>query len=169
MMKTILCIDDDAWVLDLLMQALTQRGYRVLVTTSTKAGPNCLKFEKIDLVLLDLNMPSKPGLVVFRELESVTTVPVLFVTGCTRSFNADSEKIRKEYEQEFRLARTDVLAKPFTLAQLYQKVESLIGPGNPGEICDDMVIADERPSWIHRLTHWRPYSKNQPVPSPTEA
>lgn len=133
-MKTILCIDDDGWVLDTLMQALTTRGYRVLATTSTRAGPNSLRPEKVDLVLLDLNMPTKHGLEVFRELEATAPVPVLFVTACSRSFRERAAAIRQEYEKEFRLARTDLLPKPFTLAELFAKVESLIGPGNPAGV-----------------------------------
>jgi DNA-binding response OmpR family regulator len=126
-MKTILCIDDDAWVLDLLREALIPRGYRVLVTTSTTAGPGFLKHAKVDLVLLDLNMPKKHGLKVYQELEASAVVPVLFVTACSRSFLAQ----RHEYEKELQLARTELLPKPFTLAQLYEKVEGLIGPGTP--------------------------------------
>lgn len=146
-MKTILCIDDDAWVLDTLRQALIPRGYRVLVTTSTTAAPGLLKHEKIDLVLLDLNMPKKHGLEVYRELEAAVPVPVLFVTGCTRSFIAQAESFRKDYEKELKAARTELLAKPFTLAQLYEKVESLIGAGEPG-VSDD---AGDSPSVLHRL------------------
>jgi DNA-binding response OmpR family regulator len=126
-MKTILCIDDDAWVLDALREALIPRGYRVLVTTSTTAGPGFLKHEKVDLVLLDLNMPKKHGLKVYQELEASAVVPVLFVTACSRSFLAQ----RREYEKELQFARTELLPKPFTLAQLYEKVEGLIGPGTP--------------------------------------
>jgi DNA-binding response OmpR family regulator len=149
-MKTILCIDDDAWVLDTLRQALIPRGYRVLVTTSTTAGPGLLKHERIDLVLLDLNMPKKHGLEVYRELEGSAPVPVVFVTGCTRSFHEKAAAIRKEYEKEFSLARTDVLAKPFTLTQLYEKVESLIGPGTPGE---EQTPTNGEHSWFQRLFH----------------
>ena len=140
-MKTILCIDDDAWVLETLMGALIPRGYRVLVTTSTKAGPVCLKHEQVDLVLLDLNMPTKSGLTVYRELEANAQVPVLFVTGCTRTYHEQ----RRDYEKEFQAVRTDLLAKPFTLAQLYQKVESLIGPG-----VAQPATKGER-SWFRRL------------------
>src|SRR5882724_432270 len=131
-MKTILCIDDDAWVLDTLRQALLPRGYRVLVTTSATAAPGLLKHEKIDLVLLDLNMPKSHGLEVYRDLEARAVVPVLFVTGCTRSFMEKAETFRKDYAKELQAARTELLAKPFTLAQLYEKIESLIGPGSPG-------------------------------------
>ena len=149
-MKTILCIDDDAWVLDTFRQALLHRGYRVLVTTSTTAAPGLLKHEKVDLVLLDLNMPKKNGLEVYRELEASTPVPVLFVTGCTRSLITQADSFRKEYEKELQLARTDLLAKPFTLAQLYEKIESFIGPGTPGE---EQTPTNGERSWFQRLFH----------------
>ena len=157
-MKTILCIDDDGWILDALMQALTPRGYRVLATTSTRAGPNTLKHEKVDLILLDLNMPAKHGLEVFRELEATTPVPVLFVTACSRSFNSEAAAIRKEYEQEFNLARTDLLPKPFSLAELYEKVERLIGPAGP-------AATPERPAsqsapWLKRLMRFRSHPQH---------
>lgn len=164
MMKTVLCIDDDAWVLDMLRQALIPRGYRVLVTTSTSAGPGLLKHEKIDLVLLDLNMPKKHGLEVYRELVASAPVPVLFVTGCTRSFIEQAESFRKEYEKQLEAARTDLLAKPFTLTQLYEKIESLIGPGSPVEISEEEAAPS--PSFLQRLLAllpWRIVSRVDPV------
>lgn len=153
-MKTILCIDDDAWVLDTLRQALIPRGYRILVTTSTTAAPGLLQHEKIDLVLLDLNMPKKHGLEVYREIEASATVPVLFVTGCTRSFMEQAEQFRREYETELRAARTELLGKPFTLSQLYEKVELLIGTVAPGE----RAVDEWEPAqpWYRRLLDCRP-------------
>lgn len=147
-MKTIMCIDDDAWVLDTLRQALIPRGYRVLVTTSVIAAPAILKHEKVDLVLLDLNMPKKHGLEVYRELEANGPVPVLFVTGCSRSFLAQAESFRKEYAKELKAARTELLPKPFTLAQLYEKVESLIGPVTPAPLEE---TAEPSPTFFQRL------------------
>ena len=126
-MKTILCIDDDAWVLETLMEALKPRGYEVLVTTSTNIRPGFLKSVKVDLLLLDVNMPAKRGPVVYQELETAGQVPVLFVTGLSRSFDPHSETFKKQYEKELQGARTDVLYKPFTLQALYDKVEAMIG------------------------------------------
>jgi DNA-binding response OmpR family regulator len=137
-MKTILCIDDDAWVLDALRQALIPRGYQVVVTTSTTAAPGLLKHQKVDLILLDLNMPKKHGLEVYRELMASASVSVLFVTACARSFLGQAEIFRREYQKGLRLARTELLPKPFTLAELYKKVEALIGPGTP-----DFAIEEE--------------------------
>jgi DNA-binding response OmpR family regulator len=127
-MKTILCIDDDAWMLETFKEALAPRGYRVLVTTSTNAGPGCVKVERVDLVLLDVNMPNKNGLAVYRELQQIEPVPVLFVSG-SKTFDPHSEAFRREFDQEFPNRTTDVLHKPFTIAALYDKVEAMIGAG----------------------------------------
>jgi two-component system OmpR family response regulator len=127
-MKTILCIDDDAKLLQMMKEVLSTRGYRVLVTTSTNAGPSCLKFETVDLVLLDLNMPTKHGLAVYREIGVESHVPVLFVTG-SRNVDPHSESFKQEYQKELAGIRTDILHKPFVVAELYEKIESLIGCG----------------------------------------
>jgi DNA-binding response OmpR family regulator len=153
-MKTVLCIDDDAWVLETLRRALIPRGYRVLVTTSTSAPPDFLKHVKVDLVLLDLNMPKKHGLEVYRELEASAPVPVLFITGCSGSFLSQAEKLRQDYEQELQAVRTHLLTKPFTLAQLYEKVEELIGPVNPSHPAE--VPPEESTFvWLKRLLQFR--------------
>ncbi len=125
-MKTILCIDDDAWMLEALVDALKPRGYRVLVTTSTGLDPGCIQAMKIDLLLLDVNMPTKHGVQVYLELGATGQVPVLFVTALSRSFDLRSEALQREFRQPLQAARMDVLYKPFQLADLYQKVEALI-------------------------------------------
>lgn len=164
-MKTILCIDDDASVLDALRQALIPRGYHVLVTTSTTAPPVFLRNKKVDLLLLDLNMPKKHGLKLYGELVASAPVPVLFVTACSRSFLAQAETFRREYQKELQLARTELLAKPFTLAQLYEKIESLIGPGTRGATGEDKP--PEPRSLSQRLRNlkslWGPVFKANPT------
>ena len=126
-MKTLLCVDDDPWMLEMLRDALTAQGVRVLTTASAEEAPLLLSREKIDLVLLDLNMPGKNGFSLFRELMVVQELPVLFVSGCSRSFKATSNQFMELYQKEFLLGQTDILYKPFPLALLYEKVESLIG------------------------------------------
>ena len=115
-MKTILCVDDDGWVLDMLKNSLEERGYRVLITTNTAVAPSCLKFETVDLVLLDLNMPTKDGFEVYREIQATQHVPVLFVSGCVRTFEQRVGELRDDS-----LGRFDFLPKPFSLTALCDK------------------------------------------------
>ncbi len=126
-MKTILSIDDDPWVLETLKDALTPKGYQVITTTSSAEAMQLLSQQKIDLVLLDLGMPDKNGFVLYRELVALQQVPVMFISGCSRSFGADSEEFLSLWTNEFLNGTTDILYKPFNLELLYGKVEALIG------------------------------------------
>jgi DNA-binding response OmpR family regulator len=126
-MKTILSIDDDPWVLETLKDALTPHGYEVITTTSAEEAERLLNQRRIDLVLLDLGMPGKNGFTLFRDLVARQQVPVLFVSGCSRSFAANSEQFVALWTNEFTNGTTDILYKPFTLDALYEKVEGLIG------------------------------------------
>jgi two-component system response regulator TrcR len=126
-MKTILAIDDDKWVLETLKDALTIRGYEVLTAASGDEGLRLFKNSPVDLILLDLNMPGKNGFQIYRELESVRRAPVLFVSGCSRSFNPLTDGFTGVWQDLFSQGLTDILYKPFPIALLYEKVEGLIG------------------------------------------
>lgn len=128
-MKTILSIDDDKWVLETLKDALTPNGYRVLTADQPDEALRMLKDTPVDLVMLDLNMPGKNGFALYAELGSPPRMPVLFVSGCTRSFSPATPEFVKIWEGGFALGMTDILYKPFDLATLYEKVEGLIGEG----------------------------------------
>lgn len=127
-MKTILCVDDDGWVLEMLRGSLEARGYRVLVTTNTEVAPACLKFETVDLVLLDLNMPVKDGFQVFKEIQAQHQIPVLFVSGCSQTFQERMAELTRHDPSLPESARFDFLPKPFTITGLYAKIEDMLRP-----------------------------------------
>lgn len=126
-MKTILTLDDDKWVLETLTLALTARGFDVVSAETPEAALKILTNQPIALLLLDLNMPGKNGFEFYGELATALRVPVLFVSGCSRSFSAKSDKFMQLWTSHFTEGMTDILYKPFSIAQLYDKVESLIG------------------------------------------
>lgn len=126
-MKTILSIDDDKWVLETMKDALSIKGYQVLVADNPDEALRMLQETPVDLVMLDLNMPGKNGFALYSELGSPPRMPVLFVSGCSRSFSAATPEFVKIWTDGFALGMTDILYKPFSLATLYEKVEGLIG------------------------------------------
>ena len=126
-MKTIFCIDDEQAIQEVIKLALEPAGYNVLSAIDPDTGASMLKEHSVDLVLLDLGLPGKSGFTLYRELEAIADVPVLFLSGCSRSFNAKSPEFTDLYQNEFLEGRTDILYKPFTLALLFEKIESLVG------------------------------------------
>jgi DNA-binding NtrC family response regulator len=126
--KNILSIDDEPTVLRCLSRALNTRGYNLEVTDDPEEGLKILKKrDDICLVLLDIKMPKKNGFEIYKELKQFRTIPVLFVTGYSDSFNAGSDELVEMWRNEFADGTTDIIYKPFDLDTLFEKVEGLIG------------------------------------------
>ncbi len=60
-MKTILVVDDQVEVQNLLMDMLSMAGYRVLLAGSTQPAREILAVEKVDLAILDIDLPGESG------------------------------------------------------------------------------------------------------------
>jgi DNA-binding response OmpR family regulator len=130
-MKTILHIDDDTAMLEIVQAVLSEKGYRVFSAATVESATRYLQEAALDLVLLDVNMPEKHGFTVYREIASGRQVPVLFLTACPKSFDGESPEFVSLWDNLFTLGMTDILYKPFNLQTLYDKVEGLIGEGEP--------------------------------------
>ncbi|MDQ1238715.1 MAG: hypothetical protein QG577_900 [Thermodesulfobacteriota bacterium] len=84
MAKKILIIDDEPDVLTFLGTLLRKNGYEVCEAGDGVEGMRKVMEEKPDLVCLDLLMPEKTGIKMYREMrkdEQLTKVPVIMVTG----------------------------------------------------------------------------------------
>ena len=128
-MKRVLAVDDEPGVLQTLSEALTAKGYEVLTVDRPDDALKLFRGQTFDLVLLDLQMPGKNGFELYRELDSIREVPVLFVSGYSRLFSPTSPGFADLWTGQFSLGRTDILYKPFRLSSLVEKVEALIGSG----------------------------------------
>jgi DNA-binding response OmpR family regulator len=88
--KRILCIEDEAEMIELTRLVLEREGFEVLGAMGGLQGLEVIKQEKPDLVLLDLMMPDIDGWEVFRQMkasETMKNIPVIVVTA--RAQNID--------------------------------------------------------------------------------
>ena len=88
---TILVVEDDDNSLSALKALLTPKGYRVLEAWDGKQAIEVVKAEKLDLILLDLQLPKLNGLGVIRHLRenlNLNSLPIVMMTAC------DSEESR---------------------------------------------------------------------------
>lgn len=84
MPKKILIVDDEPDMVTFLSALLEDEGYTTITASDGEEGITKVKSEKPDLVSLDLLMPNKTGIKMFRELrkdDEVRDIPVVMVTG----------------------------------------------------------------------------------------
>ncbi len=130
-MRKILSVDDDPQILQAFEAAVRQKGYEILTTTDPLEVGKILSENEIDLIMLDVRMPQKSGIDVFRELKKThPKLKVLFITAYPKSFSVRDEEMLKMWQRDFADGETDIMYKPFVLDVLYQKIEGLIGPAS---------------------------------------
>jgi len=107
MKPTILVVDDETQISDLLRDFLTQEGYQVLTAANGVEAISLGKENRPDLALLDLKMPGMDGIEVFQKLREVKKdIGVIILTGYGTL---------KTAKQAMRLGAYDYLTKPFDL------------------------------------------------------
>lgn len=82
----ILVVDDEADIRRIIRILLESRGYRVLEAPNGRLAVETIRKEPdIDLILLDIMMPELSGIEASREIRSISSAPILFLTARTRS------------------------------------------------------------------------------------
>ena len=120
-MRTVLVVDDDEMFRELVTEILTQGGYRVVRAQDGLAAWNLLQkgADKVDMAVLDLNMPNMDGLELTRKIRDdvrYKDLPILLLT--VRSMVEDQVS---GYER----GADDYLTKPFDSKMLLARVKVL--------------------------------------------
>ena len=114
---TILIIDDDATLRELLSDHLSRDGYRVLVAREGQTGLQMAAQSQPDLVILDLMMPGMDGWEVCQQLRKQSAVPIIVLS-------AKGDEMAKL--RGFRLGIDDYVTKPFSFAELAARVGAVL-------------------------------------------
>jgi DNA-binding response OmpR family regulator len=115
-MKTILVVDDEYPIRQLLKEELTEAGYKVLTADNARDALNLVEEEALDLVILDIRMPGMDGLEALpRILGLKEGLPVILHTAYT------------QYQESFMSWAADAyVVKSMDLAELKAKVKELL-------------------------------------------
>jgi CheY-like chemotaxis protein len=119
--KTVVCIEDEAGVIELIRFILERRGLEVVGAESGPEGLNAIRRLKPVMVLLDLMLPGMDGWEVYRRMkadETIRNIPVIVVTA--RAANVD-EMLAKQIAKV-----DDYVKKPFSLQELLQSVDRVL-------------------------------------------
>ena len=121
--QTILLVDDDETLLELLADHVRMSGYNPLPANNGLHGLQLAIEEKPDLVVLDVMMPEMDGWEVCRRLREGSTVPIIMLTAKGKEF----DKLRG-----FRLGVDDYVTKPFSFAELTARVGAVLARAQRG-------------------------------------
>ncbi len=117
MPNTILIVEDDATLCEMLALNLRSAGYQVWTAGDGAAGIELARTQAPDLILLDLMLPELDGLTVCRSLRRASDVPIMILT-------ARSGELDKIVGLES--GADDYMTKPFSLRELIARVRAML-------------------------------------------
>ena len=113
--KTILIVDDEKMIINLLKHNLEKEGYNVIEANDGLEAIDVATEKKPDLILLDIMLPKLDGLSVCKRIKNVMNVPVLIVS-------AKDEELDKIVGLE--LGADDYITKPFSVRELLARIKA---------------------------------------------
>lgn len=114
---TVLVVDDDPKVRQLLRRCLEMENYTVLEADSGDDVRACLAKTAVDLITLDLNLGSENGLDIAADLRVQSNIPIIIVTG-------KGDVIDRVVGLE--MGADDYITKPFHIREVLARVRSVI-------------------------------------------
>jgi CheY-like chemotaxis protein len=119
-LKTILLVDDDPFILDLVGRFLKEKGFRVLSTTDPEKAYAIAEKEVPRLIISDIAMPGLDGFTLFQGFKNnkvTSQIPLVLLTG--------SEKLA-DIEKGFASGAQAYLLKPIDWMTAWPKLEPLL-------------------------------------------
>ncbi len=157
MNRTILVVDDDRKIVDLVALYLKRDGYGVLTAYDGQEAVGVARRKQPDLIVLDLLLPELDGTDVCRLLRTESRVPIIMLT----ARSTDDDKLRG-----LDLGADDYLTKPFNPRELMARIRAVLRRTHPvEESTEDLQFGDLSVSFIRHEVLLR----GQPVTlTPTE-
>lgn len=127
LVRRILCIEDEAEMIELISLILERHNYKVTGALGGEKGLEALKTEIPDLILLDLMMPDMDGWDVYKQVKADSTlanIPVIVVT-------AKAQSIDKVLGLHIAKVE-DYVTKPFVPDDLVASVSRVLGTAESG-------------------------------------
>ena len=113
--KTILVVDDEPSIIDILVYNLKKEGYNTIEANDGVAAVDMALEQKPDLILLDIMLPKMDGLTACKKIKNALNVPILILS-------AKDEELDKIVGLE--LGADDYITKPFSVRELMARVKA---------------------------------------------
>jgi len=113
--ETILLVDDEKEIVELLTIYLCNEGYRLLKAYDGMEALECLQKEEVDLIILDVMMPKMDGLQACMKIREERKMPIIILS----AKNTDMDKI-----SGLSIGADDYVGKPFNPLEIVARVKS---------------------------------------------
>ena len=145
MAQTIMVIDDETEILNMLKRYFSLEGYHVITAAGGKEALQKLE-KQPDLILLDINMPEIDGITLCRSIRDFVSCPILFLTANAE----DSDKIKG-----FGVGGDDYIVKPFSIDELGARVSAHLRRESRIQT-KSSVLFDEKLAidYLERAVYW---------------
>src|SRR3954468_5816334 len=130
---TVLVVDDEPNIADLIELYLDREGFRVVKAGTGEEGVRAVAEHRPRLVVLDVGLPDIDGLEVCRRLRRTSTIPVIFLTA------RDGEVDRV---LGLELGADDYVTKPFSPPELVARVKAVLRRTDPAATTQIIQVAD---------------------------
>lgn len=134
-MYTLLIVDDEENIRLLIKKYAEFEGYRVLESDDGSKCLDILKYEDVDLIIMDVMMPYIDGLTALKEIRKKETIPVIMLS-------AKHEEYDKIHGYD--LGADDYLEKPFSPKVLLRKIGVMLNRINQNEKIDSETYQFEQ-------------------------
>lgn len=98
--RKVLCIEDEHFISELYVRALSRAGYDVTVEVDGQRGLELAKTDRFDIILLDLMIPTMTGIEVLRRLRDTAETPHLKAKIVITTNLEQREEIRADIESQ---------------------------------------------------------------------
>ncbi len=113
--KTVLIVDDEKPIVDILEYNLKKEGYNTLVANDGLSAVNIALEKRPNIILLDIMLPKMDGLTVCKKVRTALNIPIIMLT-------AKEEEIDKILGLE--LGADDYVTKPFSVRELIARIKA---------------------------------------------
>ena len=117
MAKTILIIEDEIAIQNILSEPLKACGYDVITAVDGLAGVNAFHAHCIDLIVLDVMLPKIDGYTVCEMIRQESQIPIILLT----ALDTEDDQIKG-----FDLLADDYITKPFSIKLVLKRIEALL-------------------------------------------
>lgn len=122
---TILIVDDEEDMRNLVEMYLLNSGYTCLQADNGEKAINLVELHEIDLILMDIMMPEMDGFSICEKIRSQSEVPIIFVSAKGEEW----DKVKG-----LRMGADDYMVKPFNPGELVARVEAVLRRTGKGKI-----------------------------------